>query len=321
MVVACFGMNDGNYHPFDEDRFARFQAGVRRLIARTRDEAHARLVILTPPPFDPYQRKVGDPKAKEFGYKYPAINYDDTLDRYSRWLLTLRDEGIPVVDLHAALNEHLRKRREGEVSFFLAGDAVHPNATGHWLMAQTLLRRWNAPGLVAEARVDAGTGRAEPEEVHEIDHVGDVLRFTWRSPLPAPLPPEADARSIELEQVGERLNRYRLTVTGLPAGRYRLMATRDGEKIETAVAEVDAADLAKGLDLTAFPRFPTVRTSQFVRERLQVRNQARYNRWRAAIARSEPTTTEVPEDDAESIEIRRLCQPTDVTVRLIPIHP
>ena len=67
----------------------------------------------------------------EYGYKYSAIDYDDTLAHYSDWLLSLREEGHIVVDLHGPLNEHVRRRREQQVSFTIAPDAVHPNMTGH----------------------------------------------------------------------------------------------------------------------------------------------------------------------------------------------
>jgi lysophospholipase L1-like esterase len=76
VVVACFGMNDGNYHPFEPERFAKYQDGIRRLIERTRAEAHARLVLLSPPPFDPYRRTASDPSAVEYGYKFPALDYE-----------------------------------------------------------------------------------------------------------------------------------------------------------------------------------------------------------------------------------------------------
>src|SRR5947209_219100 len=34
LVVACYGMNDGIYHPFGEERFQRFQEGIRFLRGR-----------------------------------------------------------------------------------------------------------------------------------------------------------------------------------------------------------------------------------------------------------------------------------------------
>jgi hypothetical protein len=55
----------------------------------------------------------------------------------AKWLRTLTGppDGPVVIDVHAALSDHLKLRRVAEVSFFLAGDAVHPGPTGHWLMA------------------------------------------------------------------------------------------------------------------------------------------------------------------------------------------
>ena len=112
VVVACFGMNDGNYHPFEPERFARYQEGVRRLIDRTRIETHARLVLVTPPPFDAYRRSASDPNAVEYGYKFPAIDYDRTLQEYSRWLLAMtgHERGPLVIDVHGVLDEHLKRR-------------------------------------------------------------------------------------------------------------------------------------------------------------------------------------------------------------------
>ncbi|MHC5540372.1 SGNH/GDSL hydrolase family protein, partial [Singulisphaera rosea] len=52
LIVACYGMNCGMYYPFSEERFAKFQEGVRHL----RDQAKAigaKIVIVTPPVFDP----------------------------------------------------------------------------------------------------------------------------------------------------------------------------------------------------------------------------------------------------------------------------
>jgi len=62
VIVACFGMNDGNYAPFDQERFKKYQAGVRRLMERSRQEAEATLVLLTPPAYDPYRRCPLDPQ-------------------------------------------------------------------------------------------------------------------------------------------------------------------------------------------------------------------------------------------------------------------
>lgn len=49
-VVACYGINDGIYHPFSEKRLAAYQAGVEKLITKV-NASGARLILLTAPPY------------------------------------------------------------------------------------------------------------------------------------------------------------------------------------------------------------------------------------------------------------------------------
>ena len=277
VIVACFGMNDGNYHPFDEERFDRFKGGLRRLIDRTRAETQARLVILTPPPFDPYHRLVLDPDAKTYGYKYAAVDYDATLEQYSRWLMGLKEKDVLAVDIHSAMNEHLKKRRAGQVSFGFQRDGIHPDATGHWLMAQTLLLAWKAPGVVAELHLDASRGVAVDDGVTNIRKEGDRLSFDWQTRLPMPVDAKWDAESIRIEEVRGRLNRYRLAVRGLLPGRYRLTAD------EKEFATVSVEQLADGLDLLDYAAFPANRAAARLLSLIHDRQQRLYVAWRRGV--------------------------------------
>src|ERR1700760_3309515 len=48
LIVACYGMNDGIYHPYSDERFRKFQEGMQSL----RDKAiapGARVLHVTPP--------------------------------------------------------------------------------------------------------------------------------------------------------------------------------------------------------------------------------------------------------------------------------
>ena len=58
VVVACYGMNDGIYYPFGEDRFKAYQNGVNRLIEKVHATG-AKLILLAPPPFDPVPPSAG----------------------------------------------------------------------------------------------------------------------------------------------------------------------------------------------------------------------------------------------------------------------
>ena len=317
IVVACFGMNDGNYHPFDNLKFQKYRAGVRRLIDRCQ-RIGARTVFMTPPPFDPYRRRAGDSDATHYGYKYPAVDYDVTLEVYSHFLLGLRHEGFLVADVHTATNNHLRERRKEKASFFLAGDAVHPNATGHWLMAQPLLETLRVPPDVAHAKVDAGAMKALAGDVRGLKKDGARLAFTWTTPLPMPVDPGWDRESLRVERTFDRLSRYTLTVTGLDAGRYELHA--GGQMAGT----VTAADLAAGLDLNAVADWQPTVGAREVLELVQKRRRTIYRAWRAGLKTGKDGAGQeaIRKAEAETADLlkqaRTIAKPRPVDVRLVP---
>lgn len=110
VVFACYGMNDGIYHPFSEDRFQVFQDGILRLTAAVR-AAGAKVVLLTPPPFDPLLlREAGKllPAGRE-KYAWFAVyeNYADVVKRYGDWILERKDEADLVIDLHQPVSSYV----------------------------------------------------------------------------------------------------------------------------------------------------------------------------------------------------------------------
>lgn len=150
VVVACYGMNDGIYHPFSQQRFRAYQQGVNRLIEKVHASG-AKLVLMTPPPFDPVplqKKDVLQPAGAE-AYGYTAIyeNYDDVLARYAQWLMQQRERVAMVIDLHTPLTERLAERRKEDPLFTLSPDGIHPNAEGHRLLAETVLRAWGVRPL------------------------------------------------------------------------------------------------------------------------------------------------------------------------------
>jgi lysophospholipase L1-like esterase len=147
IVVACYGMNDGIYHPFSDERCQAYQEGIRKLIARVK-AAGATPILMTPPPFDAVaaKAKVVGAGAPQFGYNTPYDKYDaEVLARYGEWLLTLRGEGQMVIDVHSPMVGEVRAQREKTPDFTLAKDGVHPDAEGHWIMARAVLQAWGVP--------------------------------------------------------------------------------------------------------------------------------------------------------------------------------
>lgn len=134
-VVACYGMNDGIYQDFDEQRFAAFQQGMTRLHDAV-TALHVPILHLTPPVFDATQRKTPE-----------QFDYDEVLSRYSKWLCEQRMRGWLVADLHGEMRSNLAEQRLRDPKFTFSRDAIHPDINGHWLMAKSILRALCASDL------------------------------------------------------------------------------------------------------------------------------------------------------------------------------
>jgi lysophospholipase L1-like esterase len=140
LVIACYGMNDGIYHPQSPERMAAFQKGIQGLVEAVREKS-ARLILLTPPPFDPLAAGAAAlaEDAPDFSYKAPYAKYDDVLRDYATWEKTLAAPDVTVIDLHSAMAAHLAKQRASNPKFSFTKDGIHPDFEGHLLMAQTIL--------------------------------------------------------------------------------------------------------------------------------------------------------------------------------------
>ncbi len=123
LVFACYGMNDGIYLPFDEERFQKYKEGINWLNQEVLNNG-ASIVHLTPPIYD---ERMGEA-------------YANVLDIYADWLISKRySDQWKVIDLHWPMRKYLEYMRLTDNNYFLAKDGVHPNDTGHWIMAKQLL--------------------------------------------------------------------------------------------------------------------------------------------------------------------------------------
>jgi lysophospholipase L1-like esterase len=143
VVIACYGMNDGIYHPFADKRFATYKAGIDRMVEDCA-KAGAKVILVTPPPFDPKANpsKLVDRDATKFGYRDIYKNYDtEVLSVYAKWIMRqAQREGVAaVVDVHTPVNAYLVAQREKNPAFKMSGDGVHVNGEGHRAIATALL--------------------------------------------------------------------------------------------------------------------------------------------------------------------------------------
>ena len=165
-VIACYGMNDGIYLPFAEERFAAFSNGLVRLRARVAATG-AKIIHVTPPVFDEMKGK--------------GPGYGKTLDRYADWMLARRGTGWDVVDLHGPMNRVLVEQRKVNPAFFLAGDGVHPGEAGHWIMAKAILEHLGAKDLVnVESAADMMHGNVNGAQILKlVQQKQHLLRDAW----------------------------------------------------------------------------------------------------------------------------------------------
>lgn len=144
VVVACYGMNDGIYHPFSEDRFKRYQSGIKELITKVK-KTGAKLILLTPPPFDPLpmqkKQKLVDKDSKQFAWFLIYKDYDAVLEKYSQWIMTLSDEVDALIDIRTPVLEFQTAQRKKNPEFTMSGDGVHFNKTCHRIIAKTLVKK------------------------------------------------------------------------------------------------------------------------------------------------------------------------------------
>lgn len=243
-VIACYGMNDGIYSPFDEGRFAKYQEGFLTLVKKSR-AAGARVTLLTTPPFDPkpVKAKLRPAGAPEYSYKDPFEDYDAVLKKYSTWLVSLTSTDLPVADAHSALLDQLKAKRLTKPEFIFSGDGIHPNASGHWFVAQEVLKAWNAP-------MPQGKVVAKPKSFPAIIDLTGVYPYV--------------ANPAWEDWVKERFLAHRglhqLRIVGLEQGSYRLSHQ------STELGKYTAEELAKGVDLLQFSDLPLAARAQLIRK-------------------------------------------------------
>lgn len=128
LVVACYGMNDGIYLPYSEDRMQAFRDGITRMVKRC-NAVGAQVVLVTPPVFD---------------NRGSDSEYDTVLARFAEWEVSTPPQGVvAVADLHTLMADALTQRQKEDPKFHFAKDGVHPSELGHLVMALSILNELN----------------------------------------------------------------------------------------------------------------------------------------------------------------------------------
>ena len=202
LVLACYGINDGIYMPFDTARFRKYQEGIAWLHNEV-VKSGAQIIHITPPVFDEsHSGNIGR------GADYAAV-----MDRYATWLLSMRQSRKwQVIDIHFPMKKYLEAHRKVDAQFnldgfVLANDGIHPGEAGHWLMAREILRYLcgNAAAAYPSAEKSLTSNRNAAAILKAVTDRQNMLRDAWltatkykRPGLPEGLPLDEALKKSEV---------------------------------------------------------------------------------------------------------------------------
>jgi lysophospholipase L1-like esterase len=271
VVTVMLGMNDASYQPFKQPIFDTYVRGYQHLVESLKASLPGvRITLIVPSPFDDVTRK-------------PTFEggYNQVLIRYGEFVRSLAEKkGATVADLNTPVVAALKKAHEIDPTHAagLIRDRVHPGPAGQLLMAEALLKAWNAPALVSVVEIDGSAGRVTRQENSKVDELKSGVTVTWTQldaalPMPIDLKDPVIALAAKASDVEEALNEQVLKVTGLAAPRYQL-------KIDDKdIVELTKDQLAAGVNLATYPT-PMVRQAAAVHRLTLRHNDLHFQRWR-----------------------------------------
>lgn len=195
----------------------------------------------------------------------------------------------------------------GDKTARLVPDGIHPNWSGHLVMAALILQAMHAPALVSSATLDAAAHTTFATKGCTIEWQqganGTVQFQRTDESLPWPIPPDCDlALKLPGFDPATSLNQYELKVTGLIAPAYAL--TIDEQPIATYSRE----DLANGINLGFCEKGPLYDQGQKLLKAVLEKNDTFYQRWHEVEIGPQPNpkTGRADLDAAGTAELARL---------------
>ncbi|HTS26653.1 MAG TPA: SGNH/GDSL hydrolase family protein [Bryobacteraceae bacterium] len=271
VITIMLGMNDGRYRAYDQQTFDDFSNGYKHIIETLKRQLPAiRITAIQPSPYDDVTR----PPTFEGGYNRVLVRYGEFLKQLAA------DQKLGLADLNTSVAAALAKANSSDSAgaVKLIPDRVHPIAAIHLLMAEALLRAWNAPAMVTDVELDAARNepiRQRNTRVADL-HSGKMLSWVQTDdalPMPVDMKDASTALAVRSSDFVDALNQQPLKIRGLASGRYTLKI--DGETAGNFTAE----QLASGINLATLPT-PMARQAADVHALTLRHNNIHYTRWR-----------------------------------------
>ncbi|MDQ6677530.1 MAG: SGNH/GDSL hydrolase family protein, partial [Acidobacteriota bacterium] len=274
VMTIMLGMNDAGYRAFDQKLFDTFSRGYEHIIEKVKtDIPGIRITVIEPSPFDDTTR------APNF-----EGGYNKVLDRYSQYLGSLaQHENLLAADLNAPVVQMLTgaKNADAALSQKIIPDRVHPGAAGHLIMAEGLLKAWNATPVVTNVEIDAATGKLLHAGNTAVTNLSKGGTLTWEQmdqALPFPIDWNDKDKLVPLavrsSDFLNALDQETLRVPGLEGERYMLRI--DGAEAGTFTKE----DLGRGINLAMLSTTPMMKQAMDVHALTLKRTGIHQFRWR-----------------------------------------
>ncbi len=271
VMTIMLGMNDASYRAFDQGIFDTYSRGYEHIVSSMKQAVPGiRFTLIQPSPYDDVTRAPGF-----------AGGYNAVLVKYGEFVKTLgQREGTSVADLNTSVVAALQTANASDAPTAqkIIQDRVHPGPGGQLLMAEALLKAWNAPARVTSVELDAAKKRIVRAEGTKAKLVPAASGLSWTQmddalPMPIDMSDPVVALAVQSSDFVDALNRQPLKVTGLKAGRYALKI--DGRE----VASLTADKLAQGVNLAVLAT-PMVQQAAAVHILAKLHNDIHFQRWR-----------------------------------------
>ncbi len=234
VVSICFGMNDAGYKDFDLAGFKEYMTGMTGLVTELK-KARAKVVLLTP----------GCVQARN-----PASRYNATLGLFAKGVANLAaSEHVPVYDIHSLMLDIRNRALALDPKFMMIPDQIHPNDSGHAIMAYGLLRAMGCDEQPSGLKIDARNGRIRADrcKIFGLKILANTVSFTRiDAALPTSFDSDASA-TFAFFPIIQELDYYPLSIAGLKTGNWKLVV--QGIDIGT----FSANDLEAGVNLATMP--------------------------------------------------------------------
>ncbi len=276
-VTIDFGMNDGGYKGFDENRNKTYVQKTQEMLDAAK-KAGVRVALISPNAVDPRRN--------------PGLKtYFETQKQFYAPLKEIAEKNdVPFVDQYAVTRRILEKMAEDDPEAKKVNpfpDGVHTSSSGGLLMAHTILTGLNAPATVTDVVIDGGKAKTQRCKVEKLEASDDKVTFT-RTDEAVPMPVQKDWLPV-LPYVNDLrdLNYYGLTIKGLKPGTWSVSI--DGVE----VGKYDADQLAKGVNLGTATSGPVYDLGQKVFAAVNEKNQINAKRFRGTILSKNPEPEQV----------------------------